>query len=123
MGVTRLVGPAGRVRRPVRATSSPVRPSATPTICGRRAISLVRADVKGNKVKLTGLVGAALYGKKVTIQTDPKGARNSKFTKTGTVTASKTTGSFTATVPRPKAWRLRVDPLPGGLRVGQVAGL
>ncbi len=79
-----------------------MRPSATPTICGRRAISLVRADVKGKKVKLTGLVGAALYGKKVTIQTDPKGARNSKFTKTGTVTASKTNGAFTATVPKPE---------------------
>ena len=101
VGVTRLVGPASPAT-PV-TPSSPVRPSATPTICGRRAISLVRADVKGNKVKLTGLVGAALYGKKVTIQTDPKGARNSKFTKTGTVTASRTTGAFTATVPKPKA--------------------
>ena len=103
VGVTRLItGPTPSVT-PVVPGAAPVRPSATPTICGRRAISLVRADVKGNKVKLTGLVGAALYGKRVTIQTDPKGARNSKFTKTGTVTASKTTGSFTATVPRPKA--------------------
>ena len=104
VGVTRLIaGPAASpVSTPV-VPGTPVRPSATPTICGRRAISLVRADVKGKKVKLTGLVGAALYGKRVTIQTDPKGARNSKFTKTGTVTASKTTGSFTATVPKPKA--------------------
>ena len=94
VAVTRLGPPVGTPATPI----SPVRPSATPTICGRRAISLVRADVRGKKVKLTGLVGSALYGKKVTIQTDPKGARNSKFTKTGTVTASKTT-VLTATVP------------------------
>ena len=70
------------------ATPVPVLPSATPTICGRRAISLVRADRKGKKVKLTGLVGASLYGKKVTIQTDLRGAKSSKFTKTKTIRAS-----------------------------------
>ena len=80
--------------------SRPVTPSSTPTICGRRAISLVRADIKGKKVKLTGLVGSKFYGKTVTIQTDPKGAKNSAFTKTGTVKASST-GSFTSRCPSP----------------------
>jgi hypothetical protein len=79
----------------------PVTPSSTPSQCGRRAISLVRADIKGKKVKLTGLVGSKLYGKKVTIQTNLKGARSSAFTKTKTVKASSKTGSFTATVPKP----------------------
>ena len=81
----------------------PVTPSATPTVCGRRAISLVRADVRGKRVVLKGLVGAALYGKQVTIQTDPEGARNSAFTRTTTVTASSKTGAFTASVPKPSA--------------------
>jgi hypothetical protein len=85
--------PAGEPNRPFT-------PSSTPTVCGRRSISLVRADRRGSKVKLTGLVGAALYGKSVTIQTDPKGAKASAFTKTATVKASKT-GAFTATVPAP----------------------
>ena len=78
----------------------PLTPSSTPTVCGRRSISLVRADRRGSKVKLTGLVGAALYGKTVTIQTDPKGAKASAFTRSATVKASKT-GAFTATVPAP----------------------
>jgi CSLREA domain-containing protein len=81
---------------------TPVTPSAT-TQCGRRAISLVRADLKGSKVKLTGLVGSKLYGKTVTIQTDPKGAKTSGFTKTTTVKSSAKTGSFTVSVPRPSA--------------------
>jgi hypothetical protein len=100
LGVTRLnpdptVPPANR---PVR----PITTSSVPAICGRRAISLVRADVKGKKVKLTGLVGSKLYGKKVTIQTN-YGAKSSAFTKSGTVTASAKTGTFTATVARPSA--------------------
>ena len=78
----------------------PVTPSATPTICGRRAISLVRADIRGSKVKLTGLVGSRFYGKTVTIQTDPQGAKSSKFTKTTTAKASRT-GSFSVRVPKP----------------------
>ncbi len=123
VGVTRLRGPGGggggggppppddvpsnpdTGSTPSNPTSEPpslVTPSATaPAICGRRAISLVRADVRRKTVKLTGLVGSALFGKRVTIQTDPKGARSSAFTTTTTVTASST-GAFTATVDRPK---------------------
>jgi len=103
VGVTRLVGanPSGGSSSSVTPSVVQVRPSATPRICGRRAISLVRADVQGKRVKLTGLVGAALFGKTVTIQTDPKGAKSSKFTRTTAVKASKT-GSFTAFVPKPK---------------------
>jgi hypothetical protein len=86
--------------------ANPVTPSSTtstPTQCGRRAISLVRADIKGGKVKLTGLVGSKLYGKTVTIQTDPKGAKASGFTRTTTVKSSSKTGSFTVSVPKPAA--------------------
>lgn len=75
--------------------------SPAPTICGRRAISLVRADVRGRRIRLRGLVGSALYGKRVTIQTDPRGARSSRFTNTTSVTASRT-GTFTAFVPKPR---------------------
>ena len=123
VGVTRLVGPpggGGGGGGPPPPDDEPSNPNPAhdsdrsrrttlardpernrPAICGRRAISLVRADVRGKKVKLTGLVGSALFGKRVTIQTDPKGARNSAFTTTTTVTASST-GAFTATVDRPK---------------------
>jgi len=101
VGVTRLGPPAGVSGIGAAESNPPLRPSATPTICGRRAISLVRADVRGRRIKLTGLVGAALYGKRVTIQTDPKGARSSRFTRTTTVRASRT-GNFTAFVKRPK---------------------
>ncbi len=81
-------------------SAGPLTPSSAPSICGRRAISLVRADRRGSKVRLSGLVGAALYGKTVTIQTDPKGVRAGAFKKTTTVKASPT-GAFTATVPAP----------------------
>ena len=55
---------------------------------------------QGQEGQADGPRGRAFYGKTVTIQTDPKGARNSAFTKTGTVKASRT-GSFTVNVPKP----------------------
>ena len=45
-------------------------------------------------------MGSRFYGKTVTIQTDPNGAKSSAFTRTGTVKASRT-GSFTVSVPKP----------------------
>ncbi len=111
VGVTRLVGanPSAGAAATVNPVQAQVQPSAAPTICGRRAISLVRADRRGKRVKLTGLVGAALYGKNVTIQTDlRRGAKSSRFTKTKTVRASSRTGSFTAYVKAP-AKRFRVS--------------
>ncbi len=103
----------------------PVTPSSAPAVCGRRAISLVRADRRGKKVKLTGLVGAALYGKTVTIQTDPKGARASAFTKTATVKASST-GSFTrhgAHRTRPTTPRSATAPRPAHLAGPEAAAV
>jgi hypothetical protein len=82
-------GPAG-------TNSSGLPPSPGETICDRRQITLVRADVKGSKVRLSGLVGAALYGKAVTIRSNLRGAGGRPVT----VQASKT-GSFAASVPRP----------------------
>lgn len=91
--------PASNAPPPAR----PLTPSSLPTTCGRRIISLVDARVRGGKVVLSGLVGSQLYGKKVTIQTDPKGAHASGFRKSTTVTSSKRTGEFTARVPKPRS--------------------
>jgi hypothetical protein len=102
VGVTRLNPDPATSTTTTARPNSPVSPSSVPAICGRRAISLVRADVKGTKIKLSGLVGSKLYGKKVTIQTN-YGASSSAFTKAATVTASASAGTFTARVPRPSA--------------------
>ena len=64
------------------------------TICGRRSISLLRATVKGRKVRLAGLVGSKLYGKKITIH-------NNYGSRKITVRASAT-GNFSARVARPR---------------------
>ena len=120
VGVTRLGPPAGVSGVGAAETNNPpLRPSATPTICGRRAISLVRADVRGRRIKLTGLVGAALYGKRVTIQTDPNGARSSRFTRTTTVRASSS-GQLHGVRQATQALAVRVDPLPRRVWLGAV---
>lgn len=106
VGVTRLNpdGTTGGGAGPI-VLPRPVTSSAVPAICGRRAISLVRADVRGKRVKLSGLVGRRLFGKTVTIQTN-YGAKASAFTKAGTVKASST-GTFTAFVPKPSAGKFK----------------
>jgi hypothetical protein len=74
-------------------------------LCGRRQISLVRADAKGSKVVLSGLVSQANAGKPIEVFANyavGKKARAGRFTRLGTVKATKT-GEFTARVKRPPA--------------------
>jgi hypothetical protein len=71
--------------------------SASGSHCGRRAISLVRADTRGGRVVLKGLVGASLEGKKVTVRANYR--RGGKVV-SKTVRADGS-GRFTARVKRP----------------------
>jgi hypothetical protein len=71
-------------------------------LCGRRTISLVRADVKGSKVVLSGLVASRLAGRKVTILADHAGAKAARLSPLKSIKADGQ-GRFTATVPRPPA--------------------
>jgi predicted outer membrane repeat protein len=65
-------------------------------LCGRRQISLVRADAKGKRVVLSGLVAAKFAGKTVTI------SANYGKKKLATVKAGAS-GAFKATVKGPSA--------------------
>jgi hypothetical protein len=69
-------------------------------LCGRRKISLVRADVKGSKVQLSGFVTTALAGQKITLSVRylKKGGKAEKL---GTVRAAPD-GSFHGRVKKPK---------------------
>jgi hypothetical protein len=74
-------------------------------LCGRRQISLVRADAKGSKVVLTGLVSVANAGKPVQVFANygaRKRARGGRFTRLTTI-KSGATGQFSARVTRPPA--------------------
>jgi len=68
-------------------------------LCGSRQISLVRADVKGSKVTLSGFVSAKHAGGKVQLSIRYLGKRG-KPTKLGSVTA-KSDGSFQGRVAKP----------------------
>ena len=76
---------------------------ATPSSCVRRAISLVRADVRGRKVVLSGLVAPQLAGRPVTILAN-YAANAGRLNKLTTVT-SNSAGQFTATIKRPSRKR------------------
>jgi hypothetical protein len=71
-------------------------------LCGRRQISLVRADVKGRKVALSGLVAQKLAGKPVQIFATYGGgkSRSGRFTRLAS-TKSDSSGRFAASVRRP----------------------
>jgi sugar lactone lactonase YvrE len=72
-------------------------------LCGRRQISLVRADLKGGKVSLSGLVSQKNAGKPVQILSNYAAkAKRSRFTKLATVKAGSG-GIFSARVKRPPA--------------------
>ena len=74
-------------------------------LCGRRQISLVRADAKGRKVALSGLVSKAHAGKPVKILANYGGtgrAGSSRFTALKTVRA-KSNGEFSVTVKGPSS--------------------
>jgi hypothetical protein len=68
-------------------------------LCGKRKISLVRADVRGGKVVLSGLVAASLARKKIELSVRYIGVRG-KPDVLGSVRA-KPDGSFTARVNGP----------------------
>ena len=74
--------------------------NAPGTVCGRRAISLVRAFSRGRRVRLDGLVGSAFYGKKVAIYARSGG----RSRKVKTVRATRI-GTFKASVRRPRGRR------------------
>ena len=71
-------------------------------LCGRRQISLVRADAKGRTVALSGLVSKANSGKTVTILANygTRGAKGSRFTALKTIRA-KSNGEFSVSVKGP----------------------
>jgi hypothetical protein len=68
-------------------------------LCGQRTISLVRADVKGSKVELSGFVATSLAGQKVKLSVRylGKGGRPAQL---GSVRAAGD-GSFKGRVPKP----------------------
>jgi hypothetical protein len=68
--------------------------------CVRRPISLVRADVRGRNVVLTGLVAPAYVGQSIRILANSSGAKKGALTRLATV-KSRPDGQFTATVKRP----------------------
>jgi hypothetical protein len=68
-------------------------------LCGQRTISLVRADVRGSKVVLSGLVATSLAGQKVQLTVRYLG-QTGKPQKLGSVTPG-TDGQFQARVKKP----------------------
>ena len=76
----------------------------SPTLCVRREVSLVRADIVGRRVVLKGLVAPRFKGGRVTIRANYKAVKGGK--RTTTVTANSA-GEFTARVRRPKRRFLR----------------
>ena len=71
-------------------------------LCGEREISLVRADVRGRKVVLRGLVSARMTGRSVTILANYGTAKGSALRKLATVRPNSA-GAFTARVAKPPA--------------------
>jgi hypothetical protein len=72
-------------------------------LCGRRSISLVRADLKGSKVKLSGIVSQANAGQPVQILANySTKAKSSRLNKLTTIKAGST-GQFAASVKAPPA--------------------
>jgi DNA-binding beta-propeller fold protein YncE len=69
-------------------------------LCGRRAISLVRADVKGGRVVLRGIVSARFAGRRVSILANYGAAKAGRFNQVTTVRPGGD-GQFTARVTRP----------------------
>ena len=69
-------------------------------LCGEREISLVRADVRGRKVVLSGLVSARMTGRSVTILANYGTAKGSALRKLATVRPNSA-GEFTARVAKP----------------------
>jgi Beta-propeller repeat len=99
---TEYTAPPGAAGAAAAQGAKPVVPSAAPpsgVSCGRRVISLVRADKQGGKVKVSGLVGTGLFGKSVTVSGNYK--LKGKTVKT-TVKADRK-GRFTATLTGPPA--------------------
>ena len=68
-------------------------------LCGQRTLSLVRADVRGSKVVLSGLVAASLAGQKVNLSVRYLGGK-AKAQKLGSVTPGAD-GQFQARVKKP----------------------
>ena len=68
-------------------------------LCGQRTISLVRADVKGSKVELSGFVATTLAGQKVSLSVRYLGKRG-KPKQLGSVTAGAD-GAFRGRVGKP----------------------
>lgn len=71
--------------------------SASGGRCGRRAISLVRADQRGGRVVLEGLVGSSLAGKRVRVTANYR--RGGK--KVAKIVRARKDGVFTAKLKRP----------------------
>ena len=69
-------------------------------LCGQREISLVRADVRGGKVVLSGLVSARMAGRSVSILANYRPAKGSALRKLATVRPNSA-GEFTARVAKP----------------------
>ena len=68
-------------------------------LCGQRTISLVRADVRGSKVVLSGIVAASVAGQKVDLSVRYLGGK-AKAQKLGSVTPGAE-GQFQARVKKP----------------------
>jgi predicted outer membrane repeat protein len=97
------VAPRQTQQPQVTKPAPPPAPLAAAVVCGRREISLVRADLRRHSVVLTGLVASRFAGKRVTILANYNPA--GKATTLGTVTATSA-GQFTATVKRPPAGKV-----------------
>ena len=69
-------------------------------LCGVREISLLRANLRGQKVILSGFVSASMAGRPVTILANYGGAQGSALKKVATATPNSA-GEFTAKVKRP----------------------
>lgn len=95
----------GRVGSPPLPVT-PAAPAPQPgVVCSRRDISLIRADVRGRNVVLSGLVSPRFAGQAVTILAN-YGVRSKAKSKSGRVNTLATVkanaaGEFTATVRRP----------------------
>jgi hypothetical protein len=69
-------------------------------LCGRRTISLVRADARGRKAVLSGVVATSVAGKPVSIFATYRKGKRTKLTKIASVRPNSA-GQFTATVKGP----------------------
>jgi hypothetical protein len=89
------------IAQPPAAAGPAAPPAAGPAECVRRPISLVRADVRGGRVVLHGLVQPQLAGQQVRILGNSAASKTSALTRLATV-RSNSAGQFTARVRRPK---------------------